>query len=241
MSEVAAAEFRCGACGRRFRWKNELAGRSVRCPCGAAFQCPQQSSPDESYELAPEPAPPHAPSVPAVPPAAPVLNYRNAPPAAHAGDTDAIRNLYMPAWLLAGGVLVEMVATMLRSRGNIPAAVVQVAFEIGLGTAVMLAGMIAAARFRGIQLGPIGTAIFKLAAISVAPAAAVALLEPGLRVIPFGLGSIIGLFGQFVLYFALLGALFDLDESDTWYCVAVIFIAHVAVYFTFLGLGWRHW
>jgi hypothetical protein len=47
---------------------------------------------------------------------------------------------------------------------------------------------------------------------------------------------LIGLAGQFVLYFALLGALFDLDESDTWYCMMVIFLIRLLVYFIQLGV-----
>ena len=30
--------------------------------------------------------------------------------------------------------------------------------------------------------------------------------------------------------------LFDLDESDTWYCVLVIFLVRLGVYFLFLWL-----
>ena len=48
-----------------------------------------------------------------------------------------------------------------------------------------------------------------------------------LRFIPFG--GLFGWIGEFILYFALLGALFDLDESDTWYFVWVVFLVKVAV------------
>ena len=89
--------------------------------------------------------------------------------------------------------------------------------ELLFGTALMLAGMVLAAKRRGFSLGPIPTAIFKLAAVAVAPAAAVALVSPVLRFVP--LGGLWGAIGAFVVYFALLGALFDLDQSDTWYCV----------------------
>jgi hypothetical protein len=53
------------------------------------------------------------------------------------------------------------------------------------------------------------------------------------------IGGLAGLGVQFVLYFALLGALFDLDESDTWYCVWVIFLVRLAVYFVTLWMGGR--
>jgi hypothetical protein len=53
------------------------------------------------------------------------------------------------------------------------------------------------------------------------------------------LGGLLGLAGNFVLYFALLGALFDLEESDTWYCVWVIFLVRLAVYFAILSVRAR--
>ena len=31
----------------------------------------------------------------------------------------------------------------------------------------------------------------------------------------------------FMLYFALIGTLFELDQDDTWYCVKVIFLLKV--------------
>jgi hypothetical protein len=46
---------------------------------------------------------------------------------------------------------------------------------------------------------------------------------------------LLGWAGEFVLYFALLGALFDLDQGDTWYCVLVIFLVRVAVFFTMVA------
>jgi hypothetical protein len=98
----------------------------------------------------------------------------------------------------------------------------------------MLGGILLAARIRRIDLGQFWIATFKLAAITVAPAAAVDLASPLLRVIPFG--GLLGLAAEFVLYFALLGALFDLDESDTWYCVWTIFLVRLALYFAILGV-----
>jgi hypothetical protein len=100
--------------------------------------------------------------------------------------------------------------------------------DLTVGTAVMLLAMLIAAKIRGIDLGRLGVAAYKLAAISIAPAAAVQFLSPITTFIPFG--GIIGLVVQFVLFFALLGALFDLDESDTWYCVWTMFFTRVGFY-----------
>jgi hypothetical protein len=52
--------------------------------------------------------------------------------------------------------------------------------------------------------------------------------------IPFG--GIAVLIVNFILYFALLGMFFDLDESDTWYCVSVIFLVNLAVHFAMMFL-----
>ena len=68
-----------------------------------------------------------------------------------------------------------------------------------------------------------------------APHAAVTLLSPVLDHIIFG--SLIGFAVMFVAYFALLGALFDLDQSDTWYCICVIILVQLAVYFGLLAVG----
>lgn len=38
--------FGCGACGRVFHWRDDIAGRSLRCPCGATVRCP--TAPDDT-------------------------------------------------------------------------------------------------------------------------------------------------------------------------------------------------
>jgi hypothetical protein len=37
----------------------------------------------------------------------------------------------------------------------------------------------------------------------------------------------------------LLGALFDLDESDTWYCIAIMFLMTVGMFLLLLWQPWR--
>jgi hypothetical protein len=152
-------------------------------------------------------------------------------------DADTVKNLYLPLWLLGGGIVVEIVAAFLRDGLSV-FALIDVGFELIVGTGVMLVGILLAARLRGLQLGSFWNSAFKLSAISVAPAAALDLLWPFLQIIPL-LGGLLGLAGSFVLYFALLGALFDLEESDTWFCVWVIFLVRLAVYFAILGVRAR--
>jgi hypothetical protein len=191
------------------------------------------------YELAPEELPPPSPgpsdsiASPAASP--PVLGYRAPAPSAGPGqfDPEPIKNLYLPLWLLGGGILVEVGATFFFQH-NARTALISVGVNLLLGTALMLGGLLLAARWRGIDLGSFGAAVLKLAALSVAPAAAMTLLSPFFHVIPL-LGGLLAWVGAFILYFALLGLLFDLDESDTWYCIAVIFLVRLAFYFLLLG------
>jgi hypothetical protein len=94
----------------------------------------------------------------------------------------------------------------------------------------MLAGTYTAAVLRGLKLGRFWTVVFKLAALTVAPSAVAAIVYPLVGFVPF-FGAIILLGVEFVLYFALMGVLFDLDESDTWYCTWVMFLINLAAYF----------
>ena len=195
----------------------------------------EEPSENELYEFAPEPSPPPASRTPPLPipnpTTPPTLSYRAPKDESRAPtDTDTIKNLYMPLGLLAAGMLIEIIAAMLRT-GNLGAALGSVAIDLVLGTAAMLGGMLFAAKFRGIELGPSRSVVLKLAAISVAPSAVVELVGPFLRLIPI-LGWLLGFVVEFILFFALLGALFDLDESDTWFCVWVIFLVSLVISFS---------
>jgi hypothetical protein len=175
---------------------------------------------------------------PAPPPVTPLQYRSKKSTSAVPVDADTIKNLYLPLWLLGGGVVVEVIAAFLRDGFSV-FALIDVGFELIVGTVVMLAGILLAARLRGLEFGSFWNSAFKLSAISVAPAAALDLLLPFLQIVPL-FGGLLGLAGSFVLYFALLGALFDLEESDTWFCVWVIFLVRLAVYFAILG-GRARW
>ena len=148
-------------------------------------------------------------------------------------DTEQIKNVRLPLALLGGGIFIELLAALIW-RGRIGPALVSMMLDLTVGTGMMLGALWVAAKVRGIDLGKPGVAAYKLAAVSIAPAAAMEFITPLLRFIPMGwiLSSII----EFVLFFALLGALFDLDESDTWYCVCIMFVTRVAVYVALIGL-----
>jgi hypothetical protein len=198
---------------------------------------------DETYDLATDSAPraPHSPpraSGPHPASAAPrSLSYRSAPvaqlPTTTPADPETLKNLHIPLALLAVGVLIEVIASLFREAA--PAdALTHVGIDLVGTTIFMLVGIFLAAKLRALDLGKFWLAVLKLAAISVAPAAALDLVSPALCHIPFGF--ILGWLGEFALYFAFLGLLFDLDESDTWFCVWIIFLVRLAFYFAFAAL-----
>jgi hypothetical protein len=214
------------------------------CACGAAVKCPAEPPEDPTaYALAPEAAVPERPrrsiggtttsgAAATAARGAPIpLTYR-AQKEAGPADPETIKNLYMPLWLLGGGVVISVVAALINQRESLSKALLGVGIQMAVGTTLMIVGLLLAAKPRGLTLGPLRVALFKLAAISVAPGSLLELFEPMLDHLPFG--GLAGWLGSFVLYFALLGVLFDLDESDTWYCVFVIFLVQVAVYFLLL-------
>jgi DNA-directed RNA polymerase subunit RPC12/RpoP len=66
-SQQDQPQVHCATCGKRFRYKPELAGRTVKCPCGAAILVPRPrptvvedgDEPDKEYDFAdPEPVRP---------------------------------------------------------------------------------------------------------------------------------------------------------------------------------------
>lgn len=41
MTQTPPEFFRCSQCQRRFRWKPEASGRTIRCVCGVKVRCPE--------------------------------------------------------------------------------------------------------------------------------------------------------------------------------------------------------
>lgn len=194
---------------------------------------------------APAPRSAHSPNPPD-PGAAHALNYRASKTSGDAArpldyrapqpadDTETIRNLYMPLGFLAAGLAIELVAAYLRSP-TIRMASVDLSLTLIVRTAVMMVAMLIAARFRQIELGSLPLVLLKLAAVAVGPSGLMLLVQPLLWLIPLW-GGLIELVLLFALFYALLGAFFDLDESDTWYCVMVMFIVWVAYYFGVMAI-----
>jgi hypothetical protein len=247
----------CPVCNKEFPWDVRYAGRKARCVCGRIMEYPrlppgppdalaqEGDGPRDEYDLAPDtPAPLTVAAHPVQEPAetisgqpakpGQILNYRTNPGVGSNSapvdlDTEKLTKQILPLWILTGGLLVEGFIAFLHARSNPMPAMIHLFVGIGVLTLLMMAGVLIAARVRQIQFGSYGSAALRLSAVVVGVAAVNDLLAPLASFIPFGgLGLLLV---NFALYFALLGAFFDLDESDTWYCICVIFLVHLVVYF----------
>ena len=102
-----------------FRLETVLRGqtRATRA-CGAVFQCPADeprsthAQESDTYDILPD-RPVAASILPPTANPAP-LAYRPKDDVPAKAEPETIKNLYMPLWLLAGGVIIEFVAAYLR-------------------------------------------------------------------------------------------------------------------------------
>ncbi len=226
-------------CGKRFPWSEKIAGRNVRCPCGKVFTCPDTlpQHEEDSYDLAEEPkhnpAPPVQKIAPSVQPLAYATPQKNAQPAVD--NSEALKNIYLPLWLLGGGMAVEIIWAVLQSRQNFPSAMLDLGVGVIGTSAIMLVGVLIAAKLRNINLGTLPSAMLKLLAISIATTAVFHIIAPFLVIVPsvyfLPLGQLAGAGAEFCLFFAPMGVLFDLDESDTWYFIRIIALIGIGMYF----------
>jgi hypothetical protein len=246
--------FVCQACGRTYRWQPELAGQLARCRCGQEIRVPQAPMPTaEEQDLIPLGPPSQTRQVDSEKPtrAAPTitphhvmpLEYRRPgalaaePPAADRWFPDRVKDLYLPATLIGLGVLVRLGYYLLWRGGasGIVSVLNNIALEMVVGSAVLLVAILIAGRLRRIDFGPLPVAVFKLFAVVLGPEGAALLAAPLFIWIPLA-GGLIYWIIEFCLYFAFLGALFDLDQSDTWYCVMVAMVVRIALYFGLLAV-----
>jgi len=256
MMATEEPRFVCQACGRTYRWQPALAGRRAKCRCGQEMSVPPTPPTAGEVDLIPmSPAPAQAGegagdkpahgAPTATPHRAMPLEYRR-PGAATtqrlAVDRlfpDRVKDRYLPAALIGLGVVVRLGYYLLwlgdSTRGG-PSVLSSVALEMVVGSAVLLVAILIAGKRRQIDFGPLPVAVFKLFAIVLGPTGVALLAAPLFIWIP-GAGGLIYWIVEFCLYFAFIGALFDLDQSDTWYCVKVAFLVRIAIYLGLLALG----
>lgn len=261
--QTGTHKFSCDACGRIFSWKQSLAGRRVKCACGHILLVAESPphGPGDLYELAdakPRPHPRPAETVmttpdkvgegavaPSAGPARRVEYIQPGTPGATWFEIyfpDRVKDFYLPLTLIAAGAAIEIGSAWLTASraAHVPRLLLASSIDMIARTVFMLLAIAITARARGISLGPLPVAIMKLCAVAVGGYAFAIVLSPLFSWLPF-IGWIAALVLPFVGYFTLLGALFDLDESDTWYCVCAFFVVGLVLTFTVAGLRARGW
>jgi hypothetical protein len=136
---------------------------------------------------------------------------------------DRVKDLYLPLWLIAGGTVIDIAIFAMYGIGSPRGLFAVLGWNLIVSPVLMLLTAIVVGKIRAINFGPVATALLKLSAIGVAPMALNLLLCVMLQWL-WLLGAILAWTVSFVLYFALIGALFDLEESDTRYMVGVFFV-----------------
>lgn len=248
MSDVTAERFTCDACGKTYAWKPELAGRRVKCKCGSTISVPRESAPqepDDMYDLAPsdEPVKPKRPPTQAIPGAPTASTARSAALAYQAPPTrrdpmstaallDMKRDVYVPAALLAAGVIAYLACYAFRYHLT------------GYGIAVTSIGLLIMTVFKavlmvgfalflanplGVSFGGIWTATLKLGAIAVFSDGITTWVDLAVARMSGGaFGS--GIFGYGMMsfpiamgiYWVLLIYLFSMDSGDSWMVVILL-------------------
>jgi hypothetical protein len=256
MNETRPTRFACDFCGRTYDWKPQCQGRKFKCTCGREFVVPDSGdiNQDDLYELAPDERP--KPAVrPATSPATPTpfkagegavvapgnrvqpIQYLQPGTPGHSEldrlFPDRIKDFWLPLWLIIGGAVVEIVYTFVFIRYG-PRGLRGAATELGLNvivtTGIMLVAILIAGKLRQINFGPLPVAVFKLSAVVLGSLGIAHLIGPIFRFVPL-FGGMFEALLSFVGYFALMGTLFDLDESDTWYCTCVMVLVWLVAYF----------
>ena len=255
LADCAAATFPCPGCGSEHPWAPEYAGRTARCACGQVLKVPSELAGDPSHSAAAPPPPPPAGASGGGPSDIPAFLRM-----AHAGGDDTLppeveaelaatgkygeedltqldprRDTHVPVALLVIGfalTLVDFRFFMSAHPGAaVATAILYVGFKLTVGMILMLGGALLAARFSGVNFGPLGPALLKLAGLCVGPSAVGDLVTSMLG----GDGAVaqIGLVVQILLYWGLVSYLFRLDGAQTMAVVgtiaAVKFLTTIAV------------
>lgn len=237
--DTLTSRFACQSCGKTYAWKPALAGRRAKCACGHVMVAPDASPAAEVDEDLYDVVDDSPPVAVATTPAIPMIKAVNYARAETVGESavdryfpDRVKDLYLPLFLIAGGTIIELaVALMGRSR-SLAFAMGAVGTFMVINTIIMLLTVMVVAKIRAINFGPVPTALIKLCGLSIGPGAVGSLLSLVFSWIPI-IGALSGWIAGCILYFALFGAMFDLDESDTWVVVLSVFFVRLAL---FVGL-----
>ena len=216
----------CTRCERRYAWRPELAGKSVRCKCGGQVVVPAAPAGPAALSAAETPA---ARPVTAV---RPTLPYRSSAPTreekrfSYDNMVDPRRDIYAPIGVLATGTIALMAWAVVEAQANsfgIALFGTFILVKTLLKTLVLVGLAILIAPAAGLSFGGLWSALLKLAAIVVFADALLVWLETIMEhygALPTGRRSNIYvgmmktlLTGAFIAI--QLRVLFDMDSEET--------------------------
>lgn len=245
MSNAALPEFACEACGKKYKLKPEVAGKRVKCKCGASFTAPKApppAEPDEQelYDLvdaAPEkPKAAVAPLARAMPVARPAgvaptgkaLAYeskRKKDRFAADNLIEAKRDIYLPVGLFIVGMIALLVWAIMQAKADSTGVVLfslLIAVKTFIKTAILIGLAFIVAPIGGLSFGSFWHAILKFAAMIVFADAVLVWTENWIDSLggnPGGTGfrrrSITGLFKTLILAFFIAIQLRVLFDMDS--------------------------
>ncbi|HEY1922690.1 MAG TPA: hypothetical protein VGG44_07975 [Tepidisphaeraceae bacterium] len=230
MSESIGETFSCSACGARFALNAEVAERKIACRCGNIFVAPALI--EEMSEL-------RLPAANLSPPrfdAYPRRRIVALPTDDSDTDFSISRDIVAPTFLLILGLAMRFVEIPFDQSlsGTSPGGAAAIAvFQVVLTVALMLAGVLIAAKILGENFGQVGPAILKFCGMAVFALACGALIvavsHNQLR------GFVIAMNVMFLIYFAGFCMLFSLEPQEalmtTAICALLQDLAALVVFF----------
>jgi hypothetical protein len=245
----------CPSCGNKYAWKEQLAGKRVKCSCGEAFSAPleppaAEAPADDLYGLSDEPAqaqPRRAIPVAESIPAEPVVTPAPISPAPTTGKVLAyqskradVRHGIPENWRLADlGLLLAMIALGLACRSIAPSmetavggarlglTLLLVTFGLAFNVILMIAAMKVASMLADVDFGHPATATIKLGFIFVIASAAGAFCASLGKF--DGIAITFGVHVTIILYWILFPLLFKTGLTETMWAVSIIIILQAIV------------
>ncbi len=254
-----ASRFSCHGCGKSYSWKQELAGRRVKCKCGQVMTVPQtppgQEDPDELYDLAPAGDDVQSAfsklrsTTAALPPSQPSVIANAVPLAYQQGPTqrerermssatlmDMKRDVHVPVALLIAGFALYVSYYAVRYNlggGGLLAVGIGVGLLTAFKAALLVGFAFAVAGPLGVSFGGIWTAVLKLAAIAVFSDGVATWIDAGVAKMAGGAGGMFSGMMSFPIvlgiFWVLLIYLFSMDPGDSWLVVMLLAVFDMIV------------
>ena len=145
-------------------------------------------------------------------------------------EDEAGTNKFIELWLPLGLILLGITVRFIQqiyftgsASAGVTSAAIYVGIDLALTIPLLLTAMIIAVKLLDVAFGPLGPALFKMAAVVLGPAAIgsiVAFLIGGADGNIAGMFA--GLFVSFIAYWGLISLLFELDGIESMYFIAII-------------------